>query len=143
MNKLISDGGVWPSTEQHHFTISHSQTKVHISEDFKKLKMKHTVCKHFQTGFCKFGEHCRKQHVQEICPTKQCKSKACIQRHPNVCKYFATHNTCKFGEKCAYQHKISKGKSDINELVARVGVLENTIQVMSHNIEVLEDKLQN
>jgi hypothetical protein len=105
--------------------------------------MEQVVCHHFQTGFCKFGEHCRKRHVQEICQTKQCKSKACIQRHPNVCKYFATQNTCKFGEKCAYQHKISKDKSEINELVARVGALENTIQVMSQKIKVLEDELQN
>ena len=25
-----------------------------------------TVCRHYQTGFCKFGESCRKQHVKEI-----------------------------------------------------------------------------
>ena len=124
-------------------TSSHLSNQVSYFRRIRKLKMEQVVCHHFQTGFCKFGGHCRKQHVQEICKTKQCKYKVFTQRHPDSCKYFATHNTCKFGEKCAYQHKISKDKSKINKLVAIVGALENTIQVMSQNIKVLEDELQN
>ena len=105
--------------------------------------MEQLVCKHFQTGFCKFAEHCSKQHVKEICQTNKCGSKTCIQRHPNICKYFTTHNACKFGDTCAYQHKISKENSNIKELVDKLFVLENTVQVMSQKIEVLENKLQN
>ena len=118
-------------TEQHHFTFCNFQTKFHISEEWKKLKMEQVVFKHFQKGFCKCAEHCRKHHVQKCCQTHQCKYKACIQWYPTIWRYFTTHNTCKLGEKCAYQHKNSEEKSGINELVAKLGVLENTIQVMS------------
>ena len=105
--------------------------------------MESVVCKHFQTGFCKFEEHCRKQHIQDISPNCKCADKACTKRHPRICKFFNNHNTCKFGEHCAYQHKTTKENNDIMILAAKVDDLENTVKVMSANIDVLEERLQN
>ena len=105
--------------------------------------MESVVCKHFQTGFCWFKEHRRKQHNKEICPNSQCTTKTCIKRHPRICKYFNTNNTCKFGEDCAYKHKLTKEKSDLNKLEAKVDILEKTVKAMAVKIEVLEDKLHN
>ena len=103
--------------------------------------MEATLCKHFQVGFCKFGDHCRKHHVKEICQIMMCKSVSCRERHPKLCKYFSTFKTCKFGEHCAYQHIESKESSDIQELVSKLAILENTIRIMSVKIENIEEKL--
>ena len=103
--------------------------------------MEQVVCKHFQTGFCKFAEHCRKQHVQEICQTNQCTLKSCTQRHPNICRYFNTHNACKFGEKCAYLHNITKEKSDTAELENKINKLEEWVQTMSQQITSLQNEI--
>ena len=56
------------------------------------------VCKHFQTGYCKFGRSCKKQHISESCLKADCNSKACLQRHPKQCKFFSQSGFCKFGE---------------------------------------------
>ena len=103
--------------------------------------METVFCKHFQTGFCKFKEHCRKQHIKEVCPYSQCKSEFCMKRHPRICNYFNTHNTCKFGEDCAYKHKVTNESTNINKLEAKLNTLENTVKAMAEKIEVLEDKL--
>ena len=66
------------------------------------------VCKHFQTGYCKFGRSCKKQHVSESCLKADCNSKACLQRHPKQCKFFSQSGFCKFGDSCSYKHTSSK-----------------------------------
>ena len=105
--------------------------------------MEVVVCKYFQSGFCKFQEHCRKQHVKELCETDKCTSKVCIKRHPKVCKYFKTQNACKFNELCAYQHTITTETSTMEELVNKINTLANTVKVMSEKIYVLENILKN
>ena len=99
--------------------------------------MEPVVCKYFQSGFCKFQEYCRKQHVKELCETDKCTSKVCIKRHPKVCKYFKTHNACKFNDLCAYQHIITTETSPMEELVNKINNLENIVNVMSKQIDVL------
>ena len=78
--------------------------KFHISEI---KKMAGEICKHNQKGFCKFGDHCRKKHINDIC-TSDCQDKSCNLRHPRTCRYFILNGTCKFGEMCAYTHKETK-----------------------------------
>ena len=104
--------------------------------------MEGVVCKHFQTGYCKFQQHCRKHHVKEICETEHCKTKACRYRHPKVCKLFTAHNTCKFGEQCAYHHKITKAGNEITEIVIKINALENTLTLLSEKIIFLEEELK-
>ena len=104
--------------------------------------MEAVVCKHYQTGYCKFKEHCQKHHVKDICETENCKSKTCNYRHPKVCKYLTAHNTCKFGEHCAYQHKIPKASTEINVIVNKLNALENSANILSEKIVILEKKLE-
>lgn len=105
--------------------------------------MESTVCRYFQTGFCKYAETCRKHHVQKICSTTFCKNKLCTKRHPKPCKHFKSFNACKFGDSCAYTHHISKEESDYMKLVTTVSTLENQVKDMCLKISNLEKELQN
>ena len=100
------------------------------------------VCKHFQTGYCKFREQCRKQHVTELCGIDNCKSKACTKRHPKVCKFFTAHNMCRYNEKCAYLHTITKEESDTAALLIKVAHLEDTLKVMDEKLKALEEIIE-
>ena len=104
--------------------------------------MEDVVCKHFQSGYCKFRDHCRKHHETEHCQTKNCKSKACTKRHQKVCKFFTSYNVCKFGEQCSYKHSVTQEKSDMSKLENKMSNLEDTVKVMSDTIKVLEEKVQ-
>ena len=102
----------------------------------KKLKMEDVVCKHFQSGYCKFLDHCRKHHITEHCQTKNCKLKACTKRHQKVCKFFTSYNVCKFGEQCSYKHSVTQEESDMSKLENKMSNLEDTVKVMSETIKV-------
>ena len=97
--------------------------------------MEATVCKHFQTGFYKFGDHCQKHHVKETCDSITCVQSLCKKRHPKACKVFTTQQKCKFNDDCAYKHIISKEKSDLSVLMNEVSSLKETINVMSDKIQ--------
>ena len=99
------------------------------------------ACKHFQTGFCKFGNRCRKHHIKEICKNENCKSKSCNMRHPKPCKYYKVHQSCKFGDLCCYSHSIPTKQYDIAILVAKVNQMESTIKSMSEQIKLLEEEV--
>ena len=100
--------------------------------------MEGRVCKHYQTGFCKFGVHCRKHHVIEMCNEEHCDKRTCERRHPNLCKYFSLNHFCKFGEMCSYKHVTSKNSSDTAHLEIKIGELETCIKNMSAQINNLE-----
>ena len=89
------------------------------------------VCKHYQTGYCKFGEHCRKHHVNIICKKENCNSKDCIERHPKICKYFTVGNACKFDDSCSYLHVKRNENSDISEQ----NTLKEKVQEMEKKME--------
>ena len=95
------------------------------------------VCRHFQTGFCKFGEFCRKHHVKVICSKEKCNGKDCNERHPKTCKYFNSNQVCKFGKTCSYLHVTLKEKGDIFQLTRKVNQLESLIKSMSQQIDKL------
>ena len=61
------------------------------------------ICLFNKFGYCKFGEKCRKYHINEICSEKTCDISSCNQRHPKVCNYFRNYGRCKFSP-CAYKH---------------------------------------
>ena len=84
------------------------------------------VCKLNQTGFCKFGIHCGKQHENQVCDDiYDCKKDNCIKRHPQICRHYEKNEKCRFKEGCAYIHE-KKG--------AKQGILNEQIQnvVMKH-----------
>ena len=95
------------------------------------------VCKHFQTGFCKFGDGCCKRHVKETCEAKNC-NKKCAFRHPKPCKYFTLNKFCKFGEACCYKH--SGDPVDIH-LREQVRSLQATVDSMAETLKALEAQI--
>ena len=104
--------------------------------------MEGRVCKHYQTGFCKFGAHCLKHHVIEMCNEEHCDKRICVKRHPNMCKYFSLNHFCKFGEMCCYKHITSKNDSDNVNLEIKIGELETCIKNMSAQISNLENNIE-
>ena len=95
------------------------------------------VCKHFQTGFCKFGEHCCKRHVKETCEAKGCK-KTCSLRHPKPCKYFGLNKFCKFGKACCYKHSVDPIDSHLHD---QVRSLQATVDSMAEALKALESQI--
>ena len=103
--------------------------------------MEGSVCRHFQTGFCKFGDHCQKLHVKEVCEIPSCIQSLCKKRHPKVCKFFMNQQKCKLNDSCAYKHVISKEKSDSSILVNELKSLKEAINVMSEKILNFESEI--
>ena len=101
--------------------------------------MEAKVCKHFQTGYCKYGKGCRNQHIEEICNTpKKCCSKSCNKRHPKYCKYFFFQQVCIFGDQCLYTHIISSNKSEVDVLMQKVKTLKATIAILGDKVSDME-----
>ena len=100
------------------------------------------VCKHFQLGFCKFGDKCRKPHNSKTCESIVCVDQSCEKRHPRYCKYFATFNTCKFGARCAYKHAPPKDQVDMQKLSQDINQMSKNITEMAERIKDLESELQ-
>ena len=101
--------------------------------------MEAKVCKHFQTGYCKYGKGCRKQHIEEICNTPiKCSSKSCYKRHPKDFKYFFFQQVCKFRDQCLYKHSISIKKSDIDVFIQEVKTLKAIIAVLGDKVSDLK-----
>ena len=47
-----------------------------------------TLCKFFNSGYCKFRSECKFIHAKEICSKTKCKNKKrCFKRHPKNCRY--------------------------------------------------------
>lgn len=95
------------------------------------------VCKHFQTGFCKFAERCKRRHVKEICQTTHCSSKTCRKRHPKLCKFFSLNHFCKFGDLCCYKHHIAESQNTPHLLT----VLQTKVDEMEHMIKSLQSEI--
>ena len=103
--------------------------------------MEAKMCGYFQTGFCKFGEICIKQHVKEICLKINCKPSDCRKRHPKLCKHFSLKQTCRFGDLCAYKHIISSEKSDIIVLQEKIETLQCLLNDMNSRVKDMESEI--
>ena len=100
------------------------------------------VCKHFQTGFCKFADKCKRQHEKEICQTTHCSLKTCRKRHPKLCKFFSLNHFCKFGDLCCYKHLIAESQSTphlLTVLQTKVDEMEQIIKSLQSEIVALRD----
>ena len=96
------------------------------------------VCRFNKNGFCKFGEECRNRHVREICGVPQCGEQECVRRHPRPCRFFASYGSCRFGDDCAYLHKVKKDDAVV-ELEHRVAAAEERIRALEDLIRQMED----
>ena len=90
------------------------------------------VCLYHKFGHCKYGQYCRHEHVDQLCPMEDCEKHDCISRHPRRCTYFAQYGLSKFGAYCSYLHDTDNG---INEAV------HDKIQKMEEKIVAFETKL--
>ena len=98
------------------------------------------VCKHNQTGFCKYSQHCQKDHVVDICPNIDlCKDPTCTLRHPKICKTYEAHGKCHFVD-CAYRHVDNRTNLKIEHLENVVEELKFEIVKLGHNMK--EDNIQ-
>ena len=82
-----------------------------------------TICKFNQTGFCKFKQFCKKEHVNEMCESQsESKTEMCTKRHPKICRNFIKDGECGHGNKCAYMRteKIKQldAQQKLNEILA-------------------------
>ena len=85
-----------------------------------------TPCLFNKFGYCKFGERCRKHHVNEIYEESSCEILLCRQRHPKVCKYFRNFGRCKFSP-CAFKHEAVGQGNNFEKIVKDVKVLSDKI----------------
>ena len=98
-----------------------------------------SLCIHHKYGFCKFGDNCKKHHVQNLCDVANCNGKACSNRHPKRCRYYTFYGSCKFGEMCSYLHEemkisaIENLKKEIEDLQTKVERLEQLIGHINQN----------
>ena len=104
-------------------------------------------------GYCKFQEHCQKEHIDIICSENtKCENNGCVKRHPKPCKYFTRYNKCKF-DKCAYLHvkegniiKIEDLEKQVSALTQEMVELKKTNHEMviehSNNIAVILERLK-
>ena len=104
-----------------------------------------TICKFNQSGFCKYQNHCRKQHIMDICPTPMCNNMSF--RHPKVCKFFNNFKRCKFGELCAYLHgpeiQTEDGKiSELEENLAQVKAEIRKVEATLLKLENIENRMR-
>ena len=63
------------------------------------------VCRYHKMGYCKYKEHCRYMHIDEICEENTCDITLCRKRHPKTCYYYEKYGRCKFGSYCKFLHK--------------------------------------
>ena len=103
-----------------------------------------TVCLHNKYGFCKHGEKCWKQHVEEICKNKACNTNECQKRHPRICRYYSVFKRCKFGEYCAFDHDVPLDPilEEIKVMNDRMKALEKQIIDKNDEIKAVMENLE-
>ena len=62
-----------------------------------------------------------------------------MKRHPKVCKYFLTQDSCKFGKQCSYKHEVHSNQNEILELMEEIAVLEGCFELLN-NKGISEEK---
>ena len=107
-----------------------------------------TLCLFNKFGYCKFGERCRRHHINEICEESSCEIFHCRQRHPKNCKFYRNYGRCKFSP-CAFKHEVVTEKNDTVKLMKEMKVisdkladLESAIIEKNQQIEEMSAKIQ-
>ena len=76
-------------------------------------------------GYCKYGNECRKVHLNDLCDGFSCEFLNCKFRHPKICDWYREYGRCKF-DPYAFKH---------------VDSLNDTENIRSENAEI-EAKLK-
>ena len=100
-------------------------------------------CQHNNTGFCKFGDHCRYHHFNTICLKVLCRNPECQNRHPKTCKF---GENCKFNSrnKCVYKHNklVEIESSETKEVTKKIKAFENEVKDLKADIFKLKIDVQ-
>ena len=110
--------------------------------------MSATICLHHHYGHCKYGIHCRNQHVEETCENYPCPTKTCNKRHPKICRYFSLTGACKFNKNCSFLHrhrentKIDDLEKDVKKLKEEIEALTTEVSLLKKNIHTLSKSSQ-
>ena len=104
-----------------------------------------TVCKFYNTGYCKLTKKCKFEHPKNKCTEITCKSKSCRKRHPKQCRY---KEQCRRQSSCLYNHEelnkvieltLENLKNEIEELKKQNNELKKKISIV--DIENVNKKL--
>ena len=104
-----------------------------------------TICQHNKFGFCKHGDKCRQEHVEEICLSVECSVIECRKRHPKECRYFHQYKRCKFGDYCAFSHSdpIDPVLEEVKHVKASIIALEKEVKEKTDEIKTILRKIEN
>ena len=101
------------------------------------------VCSYHKFGYCKHKEHCRKQHVKEICENISCEVSVCSSRHPKICKFYRDYGRCKFNP-CMFRHvdntiDTSELKKENEKILKMIETIDDKLKDIEAKIVVSED----
>ena len=102
------------------------------------------VCRYNKYGYCKFGDVCRKLHIDELCVVSSCDSRTCDKRHPRDCKYYNNYIRCKFNP-CKFAHTEKVDDMKLKEMIVKVDSIEETIKAkveIETKIKEMDDRLE-
>ena len=100
------------------------------------LSSENVKCVFNDTGYCKFGQKCRRKHYKILCSRLKCDRK-CEGRHPRVCKF---GDECDFLRKniCAYKHVTLASEDDeCKALKSRLKQVEEENKILKEKIKEL------
>jgi hypothetical protein len=104
------------------------------------------LCVNNKFGYCKFGQTCKKKHVNQICDRTSCRTYNCEKRHPKKCLWYERFNRCKFSN-CAYMHVKDIDQTELKEKIEKldnkINEKEDEIRQQIIKIEQIELKLNN
>ena len=89
--------------------------------------VKEILCRRNKFGYCKYGEKCRKKHINQLCVEKTCEIFNCDKRHPNICTFKRDYGYCKFAEYCRFNHDKPKEIIAVDEKILEI---ENRLKKM-------------
>jgi hypothetical protein len=103
------------------------------------------VCRYNKFGYCKFGEVCRKQHVDELCHDSSCDPLNCNKRHPKECKYYSNYKRCKFNP-CKFLHLKNENYDEkLKEISQKQETIEENLQeklnIINLKIKEIDEKI--
>ena len=76
-----------------------------------------------------------KIHIKEICANLDCKDDSCLQRHPQLCRYFMFNRSCRFKDRCAFENRDSDDITKIKDLEAKLAAAEAKLATLANDIE--------
>ena len=82
------------------------------------------MCPYYTVGYCKFRNHCLKEHPKEYCNNKACKRTNCFKRHKSQCKYGSYCKRHIKNKSCEFKHITAEPLNNNKEIKKLLRQLE-------------------